>query len=223
MGRPVFSTKERLIQVAERLYAEHGVEGVSLRQISARAGASNNSAVQYHFGTREGLIDAIFEYRLPDIHERRRLLIAQVRPQDLRSWVECFVRPALEQGEREDSHYLGFVAQMQQHADQGLVDRLPEQYRASTREHLQQITGQMGEVPEPLRTHRVGQALGFSVHSAADREWARAAGHPILPFDIHVADLLDGLVGFLTAPVSPAARQAAGRDPVASPRWAFVA
>jgi AcrR family transcriptional regulator len=223
VARPTFSTKERLIRVAERLYSEHGVDGVSLRQISARAGASNNSAVQYHFGSRDELIAAIFEYRLPDIHDRRRVLVAQRGPDDLRSWVECFILPALEQGEQEDSHYLGFVAQMQRFADQGLVDRLPDRYQASTRDYLDQMAAQMASVPEPIRSHRIGQALSFSVHSSADRERARAYGHDVLPFGIHVADLLDGLVGFLTAPVSAAARRAVSEGQIVSPGWAFVA
>jgi hypothetical protein len=43
------------------------------------------------------------------------------------------------------------------------------------------------------------------VHAAADRERARADGQVVLPFAVHVSDLLDGLVGFLEAPPSPAA------------------
>ncbi|MDA8045914.1 MAG: TetR/AcrR family transcriptional regulator [Actinomycetota bacterium] len=223
MARAPFSTKERLIQIAEMLYAEHGLDGVSLRQISARAGASNNSAVQYHFGSRDGLVDAIFEYRLPEMHERRRLLVAQHRPADLRSWVECFVLPTLEQGERSDSHYLGFVAKMQHQAQEGLMQRLPDRYRVATQEYLEQMAAQMAGVPEPLRSHRIGQALAFSVHSSAEREWARAAGHRVLPFGIHVTDLLDGLVGFLIAPVSAAAWRAVSEGEIVGRGWSFVA
>ena len=60
-----------------------------LRQIRVAAGNGNNSAVQYHFGSKDKLVQAIFEYRLPRLHERRILLVAELRPNDLRSWVEC--------------------------------------------------------------------------------------------------------------------------------------
>ena len=48
-----------------------GLLGVSLRQIGAAAGNGNNSAVQYHFGTKDRLVQAVFEYRLPRLRERR--------------------------------------------------------------------------------------------------------------------------------------------------------
>ena len=69
-------------------------------------------------------------------------------------------------------------------------------------------------IPDPLCTHRITQAIAFAVHATADRERARANGYDVLPFAVHVADLLDGLLGFLEAPVSPAALAAVeGPDP----------
>ena len=190
---------------AERLLAERGLDGVSLRQIGAAAGNGNNSAVQYHFGSKDQLIQAIFEYRLPQLHERRSMLMAQRRPDDLRSWVECYVLPILEQGEQEGSHYLTFVAMLQHHGHRDVFEHLPEEFQASTRAFRERVATLLPRVPEPLRAHRIGQAMTFSVHAASDRERARASGLAVLPFAVHVTDLLDGLLGFLEAPVSPAA------------------
>src|SRR4051812_50018016 len=78
------STKEQIVLAAEALFAERGVEGVSLRQIGAAAGNGNNSAVQYHFGTKDRLVQAGFEYRLPRPRERRDPLLAARRPHDPR-------------------------------------------------------------------------------------------------------------------------------------------
>jgi AcrR family transcriptional regulator len=199
------STKEQIVLAAERLFAAHGVDGVSLRQIGAAAGNANNSAVQYHFGSKDQLVRAIFEHRLPHLHERRRLLAEIRRPNDLRSWVECYVLPILEQGEQEGSHYLGFVAMLQQSAHRGVFDHVPEQVLESTRRFRHEVASLLPRVPEPLLSHRIAQALAFSVHATADRERALAQGHDVLPFAVHVSDLLDGLVGFLEAPVSAAA------------------
>ena len=74
------STKEQIVLAAERLFAERGYEGVSLREIGAAAGSGNNSAVQYHFGSKEQLVVAIFENRLTYIDDRRAVLIAQLEP-----------------------------------------------------------------------------------------------------------------------------------------------
>ena len=75
---PLSSTKEQIVLAAERLFAARGYEGVSLREIGAAAGSGNNSAVQYHFGSKGQLVVAIFENRLPYIDDRRAVLTAQL-------------------------------------------------------------------------------------------------------------------------------------------------
>lgn len=55
---------------AERLVGERGIAALSLREAAGSAGARNNSAAQYHFGTEDGLIDAIFELRMGTITRR---------------------------------------------------------------------------------------------------------------------------------------------------------
>lgn len=199
------STKEQIVRVAERLFGERGLDGVSLRQIGAAAGSGNNSAVQYHFGSKDQLIQAIFEYRLPDLHARRRLLIAERHPCDLRTWVECFVLPTLEQAEQESSHYCTFVAMLAHHGRLDVFERLPDEYKPSTRALHEQLAALVPHLPEPLRMHRVMQTIAFGVYAAADRELARAGGQPVLPFAVYASDLFDGLAGFLEAPASPAA------------------
>ncbi|GGV42620.1 TetR family transcriptional regulator [Actinomadura cremea] len=197
------STKAQIVLAAERLFAQHGIDGVSLRQIGTEAGNGNKSAVQYHFGTKDRLLQAICEHRLPGIHERRRILIAQYRPEDLQAWVKCYVLPILEQGEQEGSRYMTFVNMLRHHDRRDVLERLPEEFRTSTREFGERVAALLPHIPEPLRAHRISQAVAFSVDAASDREHARVNGYPVLPFALHVADLLDGLVGFLQAPVSP--------------------
>lgn len=216
------SQQEQLIRAAERLFAERGIDGVPLRQISAAAGNRNNSAVQYHFGTRDRLVQAIFEHRLPHLHERRAILAALHHPADLRSVVECHVLPILEQGEQPDGHYLGFVAKLHQYGRRDVFDRLPEPYLAGNRTFRARVAAELGHIPEPLRGHRIGQALAFCVQAAADRERARAAGADVLPFAAHVGDLLDGVAGFLTAPASPQSLAALGHAEPGFSAWPLI-
>ena len=196
--------KEHIVLAAERVLAERGL-GASLRQIGSEAGNHNNSAVQYHFGSKARLIQAIFEYRLPQLFERRQMLIDQQRPADLRSWLECWLLPILEQAEREGSNYLTFVAMLQQHSRQDIFESLPEKFQASTRVFRERVEALLPQIPEPLRTHRIGQAMSFVVHAASDRERAHGTGEGMLSFAVFASDLFDALVGFLVAPVSPAA------------------
>jgi hypothetical protein len=134
--------------------------------------------------------------------------------------LECYVLPILEQGEQEGSHYLGFTAMLQQHSRRDLFDRIPADFLEPTELFRQRVAALLPGITEPLRSHRIAQALAFSIHAAADRERARAHGFPVLSFAVHVTDVLDGLVGFLEAPMSPAAAAAleeTAGEPVAWP------
>jgi AcrR family transcriptional regulator len=201
---PVVATsiREQIVLTAEHLFAERGVEGVSLRQIAIMAGSANNSVVQYHFGSKEQLVHAVFEFRLPRLHARRLLLIDERRPSDLRGWVECQLRAVLEQSELDGSHYMSFVATLYRH-NQDLLVHVPDDVQAATREYLARLGSYLTHIIEPLRSRRVAQAMALIVHAAADRERARAQHKRVFPFAVELGDLLDGTVGFLEAPVSP--------------------
>lgn len=78
VGRPKKSTrdlrKNRILDVAERAFAEHGVEGISLRQIMAEADVSI-SLVNYHFGTKEQMLTAVFERKAAPLFKERTALL----------------------------------------------------------------------------------------------------------------------------------------------------
>lgn len=92
-------SRERLIQAAARLFAEHGFDGVSVRQIAAAAEA-NSALVGYYFRGKDGLLSEVYR-RLsePLTRERMRLLeacLAGGRTPRLEEVIEAFVRPALD-------------------------------------------------------------------------------------------------------------------------------
>ena len=70
-------TRESLLDAAETLFSAHGIEAASLRQITQHAGA-NLAAVNYHFGSKDGLVRAVFSRRLRPVTEERIRLLQQV-------------------------------------------------------------------------------------------------------------------------------------------------
>jgi AcrR family transcriptional regulator len=83
-GKQFAKGAQRLMIAAERLYGQHGLDGISLRQLVLAADHGNKYAVQHHFGSKLGLIQAVSEMRLPALEaERLRLLEAAHRERDL--------------------------------------------------------------------------------------------------------------------------------------------
>jgi len=203
------STHVRLIKVAEQLFAERGVEGVSLRQIANAAGTANNAAVQYHFGSKEALVQAIFEFRIPQVVERRTVLRSRADPQDLRAQVEAHLLPVVDLAELKRCYYTTFLEQFQ---GLGLRDhpfmRLPDSLRESHRDFLRATAALLPGLPEEIRQIRLAQMTAMCLHACADRERSNRSDDPPVSFALHVNNLFDALVGYLTAPVSPATESA---------------
>jgi AcrR family transcriptional regulator len=95
---PTFSTRERILGVAETLFARHGFAGASLRQVTAAAKV-NLAAVNYHFGSKESLIEEVFRRRLDELNRQRLDALAAVLAKPghvLEDVLDAFIRPALE-------------------------------------------------------------------------------------------------------------------------------
>lgn len=109
-------SRTRIILAAEILFAREGIDGVSLRRIAAVAGQKNHHAVQYHFGTRDGLVQAIFDYRMEQMDERRLTMFAEAerdgRIGDPRIIVEVILLPQIALIDRFGDHsYANFLCQ----------------------------------------------------------------------------------------------------------------
>ena len=96
------TTRNRVLDVAERLFAERGLDAVSIRDITREAEA-NLGAINYHFGTKDGLITAVLERRMAPLTEQRLKSLdaieaaAKTSPPNLEAVLEAVFRPAVEQ------------------------------------------------------------------------------------------------------------------------------
>ena len=95
---PKTDTKTRILDTAERLFAQKGFDAVSLRNIIASARV-NLAAVHYHYGSKQALIHAVIARRLRPINEERLAKLAEARanagkqPVKLERVLECLFRP----------------------------------------------------------------------------------------------------------------------------------
>lgn len=100
MAAPKGGTKERILDAAERLFAERGFEGASTRDIVARSGDTIGS-VNYHFGSKSELLGAVIRRRWDEIAAVRREAYETARSSlgrapSIEVVVDCIVRPYLE-------------------------------------------------------------------------------------------------------------------------------
>jgi AcrR family transcriptional regulator len=214
MSSPTLSAKERLVVSAERMFARHGIDGVSLRQIGADAGNLNNSAVQYHFGSKDDLVQAIFEYRLGPLNGRREGLLAAHQVDDLRTWVECHGQAILEQAEQPGSHYLRFLAELQRHGPAHMLQP-PGYLRIRIQAFHDRLYSLLDHLDEPLRRHRIAHAEVFIVQAGAHRE-QQLDDHTVdVELGLAIADLTESMVAFLLA-AGPSVAAPAGRSRAAT-------
>ncbi|MFD4405095.1 TetR/AcrR family transcriptional regulator [Nocardia sp. NPDC058499] len=197
-------SRQALLEAAEQLYAAHGLEGVSMRDIAAAAGHRNNSAVQYHFGSREGLLMAIFRFRMRTINEVRRAYLDNVvqagREGDVRALVEAEIRPLTEfLAETPDgSYYARFLARVSPSVD----FTLPElsEVQDAGREIVQRLIGALAHLPRRVALTRIDLMFNMTISALALVEQRRAEGLPQLSsFDDTVGHLIDMAVGALLA------------------------
>ncbi|WP_062261835.1 TetR/AcrR family transcriptional regulator [Endozoicomonas arenosclerae] len=119
--------KEALVKAAERLIAERGLDAVSDREIARAAGQKNNSAVQYHFGDRAGLINAILDYRMIPLNQKRHEMLDDIlnreEPPATRDLAKVLVIPYMEhlKTSREESSYTSLISQLFQRGNQQIV------------------------------------------------------------------------------------------------------
>jgi AcrR family transcriptional regulator len=92
-----FATKEQILDAAEKLITERGIDAVSLREITTAAEV-NLAAVHYHFGSKEGLVQKVFERRIRPVNEARLRMLDQAERSAGQGplEIECVLRALIE-------------------------------------------------------------------------------------------------------------------------------
>ena len=117
-------TKERILDVAERLFADFGYKATSLRDITSEAGV-NLASVNYHFGSKDALLAALLNRRFAPVNRRRLELLDELENSadgavDLLDLVQAFLSPPFEmhQGGTEDGRtFLRLVGRIHSETD----------------------------------------------------------------------------------------------------------
>lgn len=194
--------RELILLAGERLIADQG-STVSLRDIAVAANQRNNSAVHYHFGSRDGLITAIVERRQQALDARRMALLADhelaALPDTTAALLSILVRPMFDTPYAEGStHYARFLEQVRTHPTISSGDLHGERWPA-TKMVVLRLHRSLVDVAPRLRKQRMQAMSTVMFALLADYERARFGDSPRSLPDFE-DDILAMLTALITAP-----------------------
>ncbi|MEV7566759.1 TetR/AcrR family transcriptional regulator [Streptomyces tanashiensis] len=195
-------TREKLIRAAEELFAAQGVDGAQLRDVVALAGQANPSAVQYHFGSRAGLLDAVMAGRQTRTEQVLAPLLDGAGG-DLRQLIAALVTAeASELRTDRGRRCLRISAQLSH--ESGVRTRTPHPTLAGTGywRLIERIADRLsdGGLPEPLLLERLDLALTVVGAAMADRARQYLDGtEPLTDEPLFLADLVETTTALLRA------------------------
>ena len=206
------STRDLLLDAAERLFAEKGLHGTSAREIVSAAGQRNESAIQYHFGGRAGLVEALVARRVEAIETERlaRLdaLLDRERAPSVRVLLACLVDPVVERC-RDDAGFRSFIAAFGELALAPGIELAGNPHELRSLERLRDIVAVRLGLPQRLLRARAEAVTRLVLLSIG--QWARAgAVFEGTEFDRFFTNLVDMGAAMLTADVSAETRRAHG-------------
>ncbi|WP_184669645.1 TetR/AcrR family transcriptional regulator [Rhodanobacter sp. A1T4] len=162
------STKERILGAAESLFAQRGFDGASLRQLTSAAGV-NLAAVNYHFGSKEKLVEQIFRRRLDALNNSRLEALALVAGKEnttIEDVLAAFIRPALDLSHDESgSLFMRVLARAFAEHDDTLRQFLSENYGHVMRQFTAEFARLLPQLSKQELYWRIDLVSGALTHA----------------------------------------------------------
>lgn len=197
-------TEQRLLAAAEQLFADRGIDAVSLRAVMAAADA-NVASVHYHFGSKDALVEALISQRGDQVHARRAELLDTIKESgtpNARALAESFVRPVAELAADGGSAWVTFVAGIM-HSNHPALARLTEGFAPQARHFTDLLAQICPDASARTIRFRLTQAMSLTFHTLGDPEGMRdilaLSGTRLAPDEL-VDELVDTVTAILAGP-----------------------
>jgi AcrR family transcriptional regulator len=221
---PTSGAKLRLVVAAEELFAERGFEAVSVRDITKRAGM-NIAAVNYHFGSRDGLVAGVMTRYVTPINDERLAGIEALERRwsgkavPLEEILEAFVRPLVTQvrkSELSERLFLKLVGRMFGEQASAMPPLVEEQFKQVLSRYVKTLSLSLPHLAVDEIVWRMHFVIGAMVHTMAQDEMLQrisqgACGQPTIDttlnrfFSFAISGLRNGQSGEAAAVVNPQA------------------
>lgn len=216
IGQP---TRDIILDTAERLFAQQGHDGTSMRQITSEAGV-NLAAVNYHFGSKESLVQAVLKRRLAVLNQERLRLLdeleaqAQGRPLKPSQIVDAFFGTLLRLASRPEHVGKNFLPLLERTMTDptGFIRAIVAEEYASVMERYQNAFFKaLPDVPRTEIIWRFQFMLGATSYAIVGTDvlrlamgWSLEDSDPTHDPERTLQRLMSFLLGGLRAPLPPA-------------------
>lgn len=200
----VLDTKEQLLMAGERLFARDGIHRVKLREINELAGQRNPSALHYHFGSREGLVEAILLRHdvaiSQSMAEGLDALEASGRPITIRDIAATVVHPLTGKLETSSGRdFLRILPQVTPLISANLRRGVTAPTTPQSSRVLDLLRRCMAGIPETVLRERQVTYVLMLTGTLADRAHQIESGREMVldraQFEAHLLDMLEGALG----------------------------
>lgn len=202
-------TKERIKAAARSLFARHGIEGVTVREILAEAGERNGASLNYHFGKKEELVRRIAEdvFGLLDKAWAEDLakLDARPTPPTIRDLVALIINPEFHLEAEGEQTGQRLIERLSRERQQLLSVIAAENNHSSHRTIMERIAALQPHIPKPVMAHRaifLTHYLAVVLAAYEETRNADAAGRPRPAAAVRdLGNIIDTAVGIMSAPI----------------------
>jgi AcrR family transcriptional regulator len=215
----ISDTTEKLLDAAERLFAQHGYDGVGLRTLADEAGVNLN-AVNYHFGSKEKLYIQTFLRRFKPANDERLALLraaqaaAKNKPLRVEKIVECIIRPPLSVV-LQHPNFAALLARNLFLPPPFFIPILFREIQPSFEAFIEALAQALPDHPRDVVQLRETFSMGTVLIFAANLGRLPGKSGPPPP---HIFEfLLAEMIRFITAGLSAPTPSATGRPPIPFP------
>jgi AcrR family transcriptional regulator len=173
------NTKTRILDIAEKLFAQDGIEATSLRAITAGAGV-NLAAVNYHFQSKEALLRAVIARRIDPINQRRLEMLdaceaaAGEGALPLRRVVQAFLDPVIEANASAESEFAPLIGRLYSEPGGFMVQLFKDHMQTVARRFQAAFQRALPHLPHREVLWRISFMAGAMSHTMAAGSLIRA-------------------------------------------------
>ena len=203
--KPQHETRTRILDVAEELFMQHGFEGTSMRVLTAKAGV-NLAAVNYHFGSKDALVEAVFRRRLDPMNAARIAeldqLEAEQRVPSPEAIIRAFITPGLklmEDGKNGGRNFTRLLGRTYSEPNKTVRQLIGQMYAPAMQRYKAALERALPQMPREELVWRMHFMFGTVAYTLAATDTVQLIAG-CKPEDRYDARLLEErLTAFLTA------------------------